>query len=166
MRMRANRMRFWSPCTRLLPILLGVLAVGGLLLAAQPAAAVNNCIQDVWKAHGNSQNLTCTANDVRVAEVTNIDITSGGTCTGAPPNQTCTCTSASPPPTNCATNPSQTGCVTFVADYRVVLTAQTRYDIGLYFGTDGDPNGDGALSGQCSGNIITPGEEVSPSTFL
>jgi len=147
-----SRSKFLRLCTGLLPILIGVLAVGGLLLGAQPASAVDNCIQDVWKAHGNSQNLTCTANDVRIAEVTNITITSGGSCTGTPPNQVCTCNSP--------------GNVTFSADYRVVLTAQTRYDVGLYFGVDGDPNGDGALTGQCQANIITQGEEVNPANFL
>jgi hypothetical protein len=151
----AHRTKFSHSCTGLLPILIGILAVGGLLLSAQPASAVDNCIQDVWAAHGNTQNLTCTANDVSVARVTNIDITSGGSCSGG----TCTCTSASPAPTNCSTNPSQAGCVTFTADYEILLTAQTRYDIGLYFAVDGDPNGNGALTGQCSDQIITQAEE-------
>jgi hypothetical protein len=53
------------------------IAVGVLLLGAQPASAAN-CIQDVWKAHGNNQNLTCTAQDVTLSEVTNIDVTAGG----------------------------------------------------------------------------------------
>jgi hypothetical protein len=153
MKTRSCRTKYCRLSTRLLPTLLAVLAVGGLLFEAQPASAQApppNCIQDVWKAHGNSQNLTCTANDVRIAEVTNINITAGGSCTGTPPNQVCTCTG---------------GNVTFEADYRVVLTAQTRYDIGLYFGSDGDPNGDGALTGRCIANIITLGEEVSPSTL-
>src|SRR2546426_12442043 len=117
MRTYANRMRFWRLWTGLLPILLGVSAVGGLLLWAQPASATNNCIQDVWQAHGNSQNLTCTANDVRIADVTNITITSGGSCTGTPPNQPCTC---NPP-----------GDVTFTADYRGLLAAQHRCDNSL-----------------------------------
>ncbi len=92
----AHRTNFWHRCTGLLPILLGVLAVGGLLLWALPASAanpaLNGCIQDVWKAphtvNGvttqNTQDLTCTANDVRVAQVTNISISSGGSCTGSP----------------------------------------------------------------------------------
>jgi hypothetical protein len=147
----AHRTKFRHLRTGLLPILFGVLSAGGLLLGAQPAAAVDNCIQDVWKAHGNTQNLTCTANDVRIAGATNIVITSGGSCTGTPPNQVCTCNSP--------------GNVTFTADYTVVLGAQTRYDIGLYFGTDGDPNNNGALTGQCQAAIITASEEVPPSTF-
>lgn len=35
-------------------------------------------------------------------------------------------------------------------------TAQTRYDVGLYVATDGDPNGDGARSGSCYREILTP----------
>jgi hypothetical protein len=52
-----------------------------------------------------------------------------------------------------------TGCIqgksfSFIADFRVRTTAHSRYDIGLYFATDGDPNRDGAISGACSANII------------
>lgn len=49
------------------------------------------------------------------------------------------------------------GCVnpsdTFDIWMRAVLentTSQTRYDVGLWIATDGDPNGDGALTGECS----------------
>jgi hypothetical protein len=35
-------------------------------------------------------------------------------------------------------------------------TATTRYDIGLYMATDGDPNGDGALTGGCARQHLTP----------
>ena len=35
-------------------------------------------------------------------------------------------------------------------------TAQTRYDIGLWVATDGDPNGDGALSGTCARESLQP----------
>jgi hypothetical protein len=41
----------------------------------------------------------------------------------------------------------------------VLLSAQERYDIGLYFALDGDPNGDGALTGDCS--ISTLSEDGS-----
>jgi len=55
-------------------VMVGVLMLGGLTLAAQPVAAADTtlCIQDNWAAHGNTQDLTCTANDVRIAQVTNI----------------------------------------------------------------------------------------------
>jgi len=109
-----------------------VLAIGGLLLGAQPASAVDNCIQDVWQAHGNKQGLTCTANDVNLSQATNINVISGGSCdmTG------CRCYSGQ--------------MVTFTADFQMDLTADTRYDIGFYIATDGDPNMNGALTGQCS----------------
>jgi len=35
-------------------------------------------------------------------------------------------------------------------------TAQTRYDVGMYFATDGDPNGDGGESGICSRETLRP----------
>ncbi len=35
-------------------------------------------------------------------------------------------------------------------------TAQTRYDIGLWVAVDGDPNGDGALSGTCARERLQP----------
>jgi hypothetical protein len=42
------------------------------------------------------------------------------------------------------------GTVTFEADFRMDLTADTRYDVGFYIATDQDPNHDGAKTGQCS----------------
>jgi hypothetical protein len=42
----------------------------------------------------------------------------------------------------------------FIADFHVQTTAKERYDVGLYFAIDGDPNNDGAKSGACSANII------------
>lgn len=110
------------------------ITVGGLLTGV-PAFATDNCIQDVWKSppHSNTQNLTCTANDVRVAFADNIRDVNGTALTQ--------CTSGTT--------------FSFIADFHTLLTAQTRYDIGLYFATDGDPNHNGALTGQCDGNIIT-----------
>ncbi|HEY8185132.1 MAG TPA: hypothetical protein VIF64_03630 [Pyrinomonadaceae bacterium] len=119
-------------------LFLGALVLGGLLLGPQPASAldpVSVCMQTNYTNHGLTQSLGCTANDVRVARATNIDITSGGSCTGTGANRRCTC--------------NEGGNVTFSADYEVLLTAQARYDIGIYFSTDGDSNGDGALTGQC-----------------
>jgi hypothetical protein len=118
---RGNSQQFF---TGVLPCLLGFLAMGGLLLSAQPVAAQTpNCIQDVWKAHGNSQNLTCTANDVQISNVTNIDISAGGQCKIVNGEKVCTC--------------FQGQNVTFAADFEMVLTAQDRYDIGFYIATDG-----------------------------
>ena len=108
-------------------LFLGALVLGGLLLGAQPASA-QTCIQQGTKS------LVCTANDIQVAFANNIRDTSG--------NPLGQCTSGDT--------------FSFIADFHVTTTASTRYDIGLYFATDGDPNGDGARTGVCSANIITP----------
>ncbi len=113
-------------------LFLGALVLGRLLLGAQPASA-QTCIQDQWTAHGNNQSLTCTSNDVRIASASNIRALNGTPLTQCVSGQT----------------------FSFIADFTVELTAQTRYDIGLYFATDGDNNSDGALTGTCSANIIT-----------
>src|SRR5215510_4706931 len=110
-------------CRTLLFTLIAVLAVGGLLLVAQPASA-QTCIQDVWKAHGNNQNLTCTAQDVTLSTATNIQIQTGGQCD--PVTGKCECFAGQP--------------LTFTADFEMDLTADTRYDIGFYIATDNDPN--------------------------
>lgn len=39
-------------------------------------------------------------------------------------------------------------------------TAQTRYDVGVWVATDGDPNADGALTGQCARETLTPVSSV------
>ena len=122
-----------------------VFAVLLVALGARPAAA-QTCIQDVWKAHGNNQNLTCSAKDVNLSDVTNITITAGGACSGSPP--VCKCFLNGP--------------VTFVADFKMNLTADTRYDIGFYIATDGDNSTTGALTGQCSAAVVT----ADSSTFI
>jgi hypothetical protein len=133
-----------NPFKRTLRRAIGIFAtaVAGLMFMATPASALtaNVCMQTNYTNHGLSQSLNCTANDVRVARATNIDIISGGECHDESGVKVCTC--------------NQFGNVTFSADYEVVLTAQTRYDIGIYFAVDGDPNGDGALTGSCALNTI------------
>ena len=57
-----------------------VAMIAAVLLFGPEAASAQTCIQDVWKAHGNKQNVTCTANDVTLASATNINITAGGSC--------------------------------------------------------------------------------------
>jgi len=134
-------------------IALGVLMAALVIAVGHVAAAVgdtkaNICIQDNYTQHGNTQTLTCTANDVQLAE--------------AIPSTICVLIDPTQPPsaTNCRTNTSgQASCVpnsqfSFVADFKVVLTAQDRYDIGIYFATDGGGT-DGALTGSCQLNIIT-----------
>jgi len=68
--------------------------------------------------------LNCTANDIQVAEATDIEIIGEG----------------------CAYPGAE---VTFDANFLVVLNAQERHDLGLYFAIDGDTNVDGAITGEC-----------------
>jgi len=143
--------KFWHLFKGLFPLLLCVVAVGGLLVGAQPASA-QTCIQDVWQAHGNGQNLTCTANDVTLSEATNIDIITGGQCAPEVPGGPVVC--------KCFAN----GLVTFTADFRMDLTANTRYDIGFYIATDGG-GADGALTGQCTATAALAGN-TQQGTFI
>jgi hypothetical protein len=97
-----------------------------LLLMNQPAVA-QSCIEEQA-----GRSLVCTANDVRVAYADNIRNTAGTSLSQCVRGST----------------------FSFIADFHVQTTATSRYDIGLYFATDGDPNGNGARSGVCSANII------------
>jgi hypothetical protein len=91
--------------------------------------------------HGHNQNLTCTANDVTLSEATNINIVTGGDCD--PETGECRCFAG--------------GTVTFTADFKMDLTADTRYDVGFYIATDSDPNGDGAITGLCEATASLAG---------
>jgi len=122
--------------------------VGVGLLFGPKAASAQSCINDVWKAHGNNQNLQCTANDVTLSSATNITIITGGQCV----NGVCSCFAG------------QT--VTFTADFQMDLTADTRYDVGFYIATDNDPNGDGALTGQCTANASLVSNTTRPGNFI
>lgn len=126
------------------------IVVGGVLLGAQPASAQGTCIQDVWKAHGNNQNLTCTAQDVTLSQASNIDISAGGQCVIENGVKVCKCFSG--------------GTVTFTADFRMDLTADTRYDVGFYIATDGG-GADGAKTGQCSATASLAGNTLN-NTFI
>src|SRR5512132_4179282 len=77
--------------------------------------------------------LNCTANDVRIGRAENVRDAQGQTITSCVEGST----------------------LNFTADFRVELTAQARYDVGLYFATDGDPQADGARGGACSVSKIT-----------
>ncbi|XOF32871.1 MAG: hypothetical protein ACL93V_12745 [Candidatus Electrothrix sp. YB6] len=104
----------------------------GLVLGVQTAQADGAGNADVIPDVGCMEDvagfgLNCTANDVQLANATNIVILdSDGGC--AFPGDT----------------------VTFTADFEVLLTAQARHDVGIWFAQDGDPNGDGALTGACT----------------
>ena len=125
----------------LITILAAVAVMSGLFAHAQPAyaqdpsngetdIAVNGCMQDVA-----GFGLNCTANDIQIAGVTSLTILDDG----------------------CAF-PGDT--VTFSADFEVLLTAQARHDIGLWFDTAGDPEGDGAITGTCT--VGTPAYAPDP----
>jgi hypothetical protein len=109
-------------------LLFGAVALSALLFGNQSAVA-QSCIEEQA-----GRSLVCTANDVRVAYADNIRNVSGA------------------PLSQCVRGST----FSFIADFHVQTTATSRYDIGLYFATDGDPNGNGARSGVCSANIIRP----------
>ena len=84
--------------------------------------------------------LNCTANDIRIASA-EIMPNADGT------------------PVAC---PYPGAEVTFRARFSVETTATERYDIGLWFAEDGDPDNDGALKGTCSASTLP----VGPSPFI
>src|SRR5437899_8976420 len=111
---------------------LGLIA---MLTMGTLAFGQGNCLQDEFKAAGNSQTLGCTAGDVKVAKVVNVRDLSGNTLTS--------CTGG--------TN------FNFIADFLVETTSSSaRSNIGLYFGTGNINTQQSALTGACSDNIIPP----------
>jgi hypothetical protein len=78
------------------------------------------------------KSMLCNGNDVRVTFADNIRDISGA------------------PLTQCRSGKT----FSFIADFYVHTTAKARYDVGLYFAIDGDPNSDGATSGTCNASII------------
>jgi hypothetical protein len=107
----------------------GVVAVTGVLNGGHSAwadatGAGNYCIQDDL---GVSK-LNCTANDTKLAGVKTVN--------GVPQIS----------PTECTKGETFSLTGTFLLQ----TNATARYDIGITFSSDGDPNGDGARTGQCS----------------
>ena len=103
------------------------------MLATSSASGGTITVEDGCMGDLFGKKLNCTANDVRVAEAIDIVVTD-------PPQ---------PDPQNpvCILGED----VTFSATFKVVATSTaSRGDIGLYFATDGDPNSDGAVTGECS----------------
>jgi hypothetical protein len=121
-----------------------VLVLLAMAILAVPAFAQGNCLQDEYNLV-QKQKLNCTANDVRVAQVSNVRDLSGNTLT--------TCIEGTT--------------FSFVADFNIVTTANAtnaggRDNIGLYFQTDDTkPN---ALFGTCVDNIIAPLHTCSGTT--
>jgi hypothetical protein len=101
-----------------------------MLFAA--AASAQTCLQDEYNKV-QKQKLNCTANDVRIAQVTNIrDPTTGKTLT--------TC--------------FQGATFNFLADFEILTTSsQARENIGLYIATNSTTQ---AFTGACVDNIISP----------
>ena len=79
----------------------------------------DRCMQDIYDKFGQGGALTCTANDVSVAAVSNVTVLDDG----------CRFVGDT---------------VTFNADIDVQVTASTRHDVGVYLGSHGD-----ALHGEC-----------------
>ena len=124
-------LRFW--CTAF------ALSLFATLTLAAPASA-QTCLQNEYNiANGaaagstaSSLALNCTANDVRVAEATNIRNLDGT------PKTTC----------------DQGTSFNFIADFEIVTSStSSRSNIGLYFATQNQAN---ALRGSCVDNIIPP----------
>jgi hypothetical protein len=105
-----------------------------------PAFAAGTCVAEA-SGFGASQK-GCTSNDVEIAGVSSICVSDGqGGCQAAP---------------KCIEGQD----VTFSANFQVKEQTgttggnQSRYDVGLYFSNDGDPDGSGAFRGSCSVHAI------------
>ena len=140
--MKISRKHKWG---KLIHSGLLMLSTCGLMLSHQATRADGagnadtvleaGCMLDVYNAFGQGGGLNCTANDVSLATATNIVILDDG----------------------CAF-PGDT--VEFTADFQVEVTAGSRNDVGIYISLDGDPNGDGALTGACT--VSTPAYAPTP----
>lgn len=116
-----------------------LLAVPLLMMAATMPAFGQNCLQDEYTAGGDTQTLNCTANDVQLAAVKNVNVLDNN---GNPTNDN-----------KCLAGTQ----FSFIADFEIVTTAkQSRSNIGVYFGTGTGSTQNGALSGVCTDSIIAP----------
>ena len=107
------------------------------------SSGTSDCVKEI----GGVNNPVCTAGDVRLGEIVegtlvvtegcNGSLCSGGTNDGLGCNFDSDCPEGTCPDT-----------VSFNAVARFTAGPQ-RYDVGVYFSTDGDPNHDGARSGDC-----------------
>jgi hypothetical protein len=101
-----------------LSIKVPVYIITAVALQEDPITIVDRCMEDLY-----GKNLNCTANDVSIANVKNITFVDGDKCD----------------------SPSDT--VKFTAEWEVKSTATQRYNVGLYFPTEGQTS---ALNGYCS----------------
>ncbi|AZZ93860.1 hypothetical protein EUZ85_25335 [Hahella sp. KA22] len=109
----------------------GMTALAAIMFMGSPVFA-----QDLVEAGCMEEtagfNVQCSANDIQIAGVaTNPD--------GTPQLEILD--------DGCA---YQGDTVEFTATFELVSSAKERHDIGIYFVTDGDPEGDGAVSGSCA----------------
>jgi len=113
--------------------LIGTGVFAGVMLLGTPLQSfAQTCVQEEYNTV-NKQKLNCTANDVRIAEVTHIrDPLTGATLTSCQAGQT----------------------FNFLADFKIVTTSsQARENIGLYIATQSQTT---AVTGTCVDNIISP----------
>jgi hypothetical protein len=126
-------------CCKKLSLIIALLAMAVL---AAPAFA-QNCLQDEFTLAGNSQNVNCTAGDVRIAAVKNVQVIGGvgNKCLAGQP-------------------------FSFIADFEILTTSKSsRSNVGLYFGTGTGPNQIGALKGTCTDSIIAPQHPCANGSF-
>ena len=119
--------------TRCLGKLVGLgITAGALLIGMPQITSAQTCLQNEYN-QVNKQKLNCTANDVRIAQVTNIrDPLTGAKLTSCIAGQT----------------------FNFLADFEILTTSsQARENIGLYIATNSTTQ---ALTGSCVDNIIQP----------
>src|SRR5215470_3115392 len=127
--LRRKNMSCRTSCCKTFLLIFTLLAVA---ILATPAFA-GNCLQDEYTASGGG-GLQCTANDVQLAAVKNVQVIGG---VG----------------NKCLAGQQ----FSFIADFEVITTSnKTRSNIGLYFGTGTGANQNGALSGTCTDSIIAP----------
>ena len=113
-----------------------------LTVGLMQTAFAQNCLQDEYTLAGNSQNVNCTAGDVRIAAVKNVHVIGGvgNKCLAGQP-------------------------FSFIADFEILTTSKSsRSNVGLYFGTGTGPNQVGALKGTCTDAIIAPQHPCADGT--
>jgi hypothetical protein len=124
-------------CCKKFSFLFALLAMA---ILAAPAFA-QNCLQDEFTAGGGGK-AVCTANDVSIAAVKNVQVIGGvgNKCLAGQP-------------------------FSFIADFEILTTSKSsRSNVGLYFGTGTGANQNGALSGTCTDSIIAPQHPCSPGS--
>jgi hypothetical protein len=103
-------------------------SVVGIFSLTPVVGGAGSCVKEV----GNLSKANCTANDIQLTAIV------PGTLVIS--NNTCSIDGQG----------NLSGDVTFSATGQFVLTTQTRYDVGLYIDTNGDPENDTARTGQCT----------------